>query len=98
MNANLLINQLGGNRFVAMSGAKNFVLDKAAGFVAFKVGRNAAKVTHVRITLNALDLYDMEFLNIRGMNPIKTIAEASNVYCDRLQAEFTAATGLETRL
>ena len=58
--ANTILNQLGGNRFVAMTGAKNFVALENG--IRFKIGRNKSKANTVKITVNGLDLYDIEFI------------------------------------
>ena len=91
--AKTILEQLGGSRFVVMTGSKNFVAGEKN--LSFKVGKNGSKVTHVRITLNSKDLYDMEFLNIRGMK-VKTVAECNDVFCDQLQELFTRYTGMYT--
>lgn len=93
--AGIIIQQLGGNRFIAMTGAKNFAT--GGKDASFKIGKNAGKVSHIKITLNDADLYDMEFFNIRGMN-IKTVAERNGIYCDQLQREFSEVTGMATSL
>lgn len=94
--AQTILDQLGGNKFIAMTGAKNF----AAGddHLSFKIGRNCKKVTHVIIQYDAdHDLYNMKFLKIRG---IKTtvINIVEGIYCDMLQELFTENTGMYTRL
>lgn len=94
-----ILQQLGGNRFTVMTGSKNYLSTENS--LAFKVGRNAKKVTHVRITLTPDDLYDVEFLDCRttAKRLIHEVKEkAEGVYCDQLQAVFTDGTGLYTRL
>ena len=94
--ANTILAQLGGRRFIAMTGSSNFLGDTKS--LTFKVGRNAYKVTHVRITLNVADLYDIEWLNVRA-GKIKQAAQSSfGIYADMLQAEFTRVTGMATHL
>ena len=61
-----LLQQLGGNRFIMMVGAKNLVVDKSKNELHMKIGRNAKGVSHVRIRLSSMDLYDMEFLQVRA--------------------------------
>lgn len=93
--AQTILSQLGGNRFAAMTGAKNFVaIDDG---LTFKIGRNAKSVSHVTITLNGLDLYDVKFIRCRGTK-ITTVAEFDNVYADTLRIVFESATGLYTSL
>lgn len=94
-----ILEQLGGNKFIVMTGAKNFVggnntlsfrLPGGAGFC--KEGING-----VRVTLTAMDDYTVEFIKIRKFE-VKTIKTVEGVYCDNLQAVFTEATGLYTSL
>jgi len=92
-----VLEQLGGNKFIAMTGAKDFIRDDAKGMIAFKIGRNSKGITHVRITLNAKDLYDMEFLKKRNLD-LKVVSKAGDVYFDHLQDIFTENTGLDTHL
>ena len=97
--ANTILAQLGGNRFRAMTGAKNFVgsddsltfrLPGNPGFV--KQGINC-----VRITLTPADLYRVEFLRVRGAKfGMKETRE--DVYADKLASVFREVTGLATNL
>ena len=58
--ANTIIKQLGGYRFIAMTGAKNIVaIDDG---VRFNIGRNASKANVVRIYLRFDDTYTMQFV------------------------------------
>ena len=88
------LKQLGGNRFIAMTGAKNFAVGpKGAGF---KIGRNSKGINFVRIDLKN-DLYDMEFGQLRGGN-LKIKSKVKQVYADQLQKMFTKHTGMYTSL
>lgn len=92
-----ILRQLGGNRFIAMTGSKYFTCYNNS--LSFKVGARCLKgITHVKITLNSLDLYDVEFLRAWSNNPVKTIATHCDIYNDMLQSTFKAETGLNTRL
>lgn len=95
-NAGLVLKQLGGNRFMAMTGAKNFVKDDEKSTISFKIGRNSLNCNYVRITLNVWDTYDMEFLSIRGAK-LTIKSTANGIYNDQLQEVFTDRTGLATR-
>lgn len=92
--AKTILQQLGGNRFIAMTGAKQFVGDKDK--LIFKIPR-ANGITHVKITLNPLDYYEMEFIRVHGMKTT-VVKKVDMVYFDGLQQEFTEATGLYTHL
>ena len=90
-----ILRQLGGNKFIAMTGAKNFIA--GYGILAFRIPKAMNGINAVRITLNSLDLYDMKFFRIYGFD-MKQVAEVNGVYNDQLQSIFTAKTGLYTHL
>lgn len=94
--ANTILSQLGGSRFVAMTGAKNLV--GSASALQFDIGRGATnKANKVRVTLGADDLYTVEFFHYRSLN-LKPVGSREGVYADNLRAVFTDATGMETSL
>ena len=93
--ATTILNQLGGNKFIVMTGAKNIAFGN--GEVTFKIGRNSGKCNHVRITLKSDDTYKMEFINVRKME-WKTVKEFDGVYCDQLVEIFESHTGMYTKL
>lgn len=93
--ANTILEQLGGNRFSCMTGAKNFV--GGENMLMFSITKANGGINKVRITLNANDLYDVEFFKM-GKFDYKVIAEQSDVYADSLRAVFTAHTNLYTSL
>lgn len=97
--AQTILAQLGGRRFLAMTGARNcvgsdtdlaFRLPGTPGFV--KRGINV-----VRITLTWRDTYTVVFSRLfRGtLTEVITLEE---VYAEDLQAAFTRETGLDTHL
>jgi len=92
-----ILKQLGGNRFIAMTGAKDFVKDDEKQLITFKIGRNCSGINYVTITLNQMDLYDVQFTNIRA-GVIKIVSEEKGVYNVMLQTIFTQHTGLNTHL
>ena len=97
--AQILLSQLGGSQFVAMTGAKNFIYDSTG--LRFKIGRNSKGITHVNIGLNWRDTYDLEFMKVRqkdGIPKITSMVFVGDVYCDGLQDVFTNNTGLYTHL
>ena len=85
--------QIGG-KALYMLGAKNFGTNGKD--LVFKIGRNSKGVTHIEITLNSLDLYDVKFYACRGgLTPsIKTKAEHNNVYSDMLNGIIQKETEL----
>lgn len=94
--AQTILEQLGGNRFIAMTGAKQFV--GGPDFLQFGIGRGACNgVNKVRVTLGADDRYEVALYKIRGVN-VREIFKYEGVYADRLAAVFTEGTGFDTRL
>ena len=57
--AKTILEQLGGNKFRMMTGAKNFVGYENG--VSMKIGRNSSNSNYLKITLNSMDTYDMKF-------------------------------------
>jgi len=87
------LNQLGGNKFIAMTGATCFS-DNETLIVKFK-GSRIANIMYV--TLNSMDTYDVKICKFRGMD-VKTIKEVSGAYSDMLRNIFESTTGLRTSL
>jgi hypothetical protein len=103
--ATIILDQLGGKKFIAMTGAKDFLaLDGKLYGIRFAIGRNYAGVNRVEITLNeSLDVYNMEFYKQSISRKTfdvshKTVKKFEGVYCDQLQELFTSVTGMNTRL
>ena len=97
LNPKETIKQLGGNRFLYMVGAKNLAIDKPRNELHMKIMRNAKGVSHVRIRLSSMDLYDMEFLQVRA-GKIKIKSKEKGVYADQLGKMFKKNTGMNVRL
>lgn len=96
--AHTIMNQLGGGRFVLMTGAKSF--SSTENSISFKIpGKNFAKqsINHVEIVHNPKDTYDMVFSR-ECAGKLTRVAMQSDVYCDQLQTMFTTHTGLATHL
>lgn len=96
---NIIYRQLGGGRFVAMTGAKDFIADENT--LIFKLRRGSAKngINIVRITLNSMDLYDVKFQKYNYKTyDITDIKEYNNIYADQLKEIFEETTGLYTSL
>ena len=94
--AQTILQQLGGNKFIAMTGAKNLGFTNKG--LQMKIGRNTKGVTHVIIDLDrGKDLYNIEFVKIRGVKRT-TVKKLKGVYAEQLGKIFTKYTGLRTRL
>ena len=95
--ANTIVRQIGGRRFMAMTGVKKFIMNSQGG-IEFKIGRNKSKANHVMINYNfGKDLYDVSFGKIRA-GKYTTLETIEEVYCDMLEDIFEDFTGLYTRL
>lgn len=96
--ASAIIEQLGGNKFFAMTGSVCKYYDND-GAVTFKLRRNNAKAQYLKVSLNSMDTYKMDFFTVNTKTLDRTpIASYDLVYCDQLQDIFTKVTGLYTTL
>lgn len=93
--ANTILAQLGGNRFIVMTGAKHPLAIENG--LQFKLPRNECGVQMVRIILDVNDTYRMEFCRVRK-NVAIPLTVKTDVYCDMLQEVFTDQTGLYSTL
>ena len=100
--ANTILEQLGGNKFIAMTGANGSTL-------RMTLPKNRSKANRLYITLDATDTYTMHFFKFTAGRLNKTtfawtpdkqedIKIISGVYADMLQEIFTATTGMATHL
>jgi len=104
--ASTILSQLGGNRFVAMTGSKNFVAgNQEEGSLSMKLARNSSKANHLRIILTALDTYKLEWIKITNPtvrnnfnSKIEVVKTEVNIYCDMLRDCFETETGMYTSL
>jgi len=88
--ATTILSQLGGaGRLHVMTGAYNFV-DNGNG-LSFKIKN--PKANYIKITLNGMDLYDIEIGRIRGDN-YKVVKEVENIYFDQMKGIIEEATGM----
>lgn len=97
----VILQQLGGNRFIVMTGSKNFVYSNNGNTLSMHLTRNKAKAKYLKITLNSMDTYDMVFSTLKGKKFEEVLVEVvkhEGVYCDQLQEIFTEVTGLYTHL
>lgn len=105
--AKTILDQLGGNRFLTMTGANHLVAD--GNTLRMTLPKNASKANRLYITLDGNDTYTMRFFRYTpGRLNRKTytwteekaleVKLVSGVYCDMLQDIFTATTGMFTHL
>src|ERR1035437_5414294 len=95
--ANTILKQLGGHRFIAMTGANSFFSENNA--LLFKIPRTK-KVKAVKVMLDADDTYTVRFIGQKNAPSFEVfdVAVVAGVYCDQLQEIFTENTGLYTSL
>jgi hypothetical protein len=106
-----ILEQLGGRRFMAMTGAKNLVYSEADGnWLSMHIPRNKSGAKYLKIVLNGMDVYTMIFS--KTVKKYETLGgrkfcidekqvivrSIGGVYCDQLQKLFTEVTGLYTHL
>ena len=89
--ATTILNQLGGNKFIAMTGATCYS-DGNTLISKFK-GSKVANIMYV--TLNENDTYDVKLCKFRGLD-VKTIKEVTGAYAEMLKPIFEGITGLKT--
>jgi len=103
-----ILNQLGGNKFIVMTGSKNFMSADVTEtneypWLRMDLTRNKAGVNRLRISLMPSDTYKLEFYRQQVSKKtwdviITKKQEFENVYADQLQQIFTQVTGLYTKL
>ncbi len=98
--ATTILAQLGGNKFLTMTGAKDFVGGEAT--LTFKLPSGLAKdgINAVRITLDSDDTYTVELLRIARApsRAVSTVAGFSGIYADGLRTLLADKTGLALEL
>ncbi len=94
--AKTILEQLGGNKFRMMTGAKKLAGDENS--LSMRIGRNSSNSNYLKITLNSMDLYDMKFCKLTRKFEEKSVTEYSDVYNDMLTEVFEKHTGMYTKL
>jgi hypothetical protein len=95
--ATTIVNQLGGGRKLQMFiGLKQLINEPLGVTLVFPKPKHAGAVNRVRITLNGMDLYDMEFIRTRGSS-VKVVKEFNDVYAEDIKDRFEEGTGLYIR-
>ena len=94
--AKTILEQLGGNKFRVMTGAKNF--GARDNSLSMRIGRNKTSSNYLKITLNMMDLYDVRFSRVTKMGSERSVTEYNNVYNDSLVEVFEKHTGMYTKL
>lgn len=101
MIAKTILEQIGGRRFAAMTGSKDFI-DMGNG-LRMSLARNKTSVNRLDIIYDGgADLYNMRFYRKTFSKKTfecrtKDIETHEGIYCDMLEEMFTMVTGLHTR-
>lgn len=98
--ADTILQQLGGRRFITMTGA--YSLSGSEDTLSMRLPQRG-RMVGVRVTLDPSDTYTLTVIKSVGSlkrGNFRTVEafKQSNVYCDQLQDVFTEATGLATSL
>tara|TARA_R110000851_G_scaffold327085_2_gene496283 strand:+ start:444 stop:749 length:306 start_codon:yes stop_codon:yes gene_type:complete len=96
--AGTIIKQFGGNQFIAMTGAKNFVFCDV--YMKFMLPKQAKdKINLIQVSITVMDTYDVEYFYMNNRTYDKTlVAKSENIYDDMLRGDFEAKTNLNTVL
>jgi len=96
--ANTILQQLGGNRFIVMTGAKQFVAIERGLMFALPARLAKLGINKVRIELDPSDTYTMTTLKVNArQGSAVNVQQESGVYCDKLEQVFEELTGVYTR-
>jgi len=95
--AKTILKQLGGNKFCAMTGAKDLVVGDRS--LSMKLGRNSSNSNYLKITLTLDDLYDMRFSKWSWSKwEEKSVTEYKMIDWMTMKDVFTEHTGMYTSL
>jgi hypothetical protein len=97
--AQTILQQLGGNRFKAMTGASSFASGRFGDRpgLSFRLPRCKDGIQSVIITLTPDDLYDITYGKIVKFD-YRVVAESKGVFVETLRKDFESHTGLYTSL
>lgn len=92
--AETILQQLGGQRFTAMTGSKNYLADGNSLTVTLDEATDTYRMHFYKYTPGHLNKKTFEWVP----DKVVEVAEFDNVYCDMLQELFTRITWMYTRL
>lgn len=94
--AAIILRQLGGGQFLAMTGAANMVYGETS--LMFSIGGNPRRVWKVAVELDrGTDLYELRFWARSGLGG-RLVGESLDVHAEDLRRVFTMQTGLDCTL
>lgn len=89
-----IYNQLGGNKFAVMTGARNLFSRSDTAYGGMQIDfKGSQKANRLVVLVDAMDTYTVEFWKI-GRETCKKVEAFDDIYCDMLQSIFTQVTGL----
>lgn len=95
--AKVILEQLGGRKFIVMTGARDLLALDSGLIFSLSATTTKNRINRVRITLTPADTYTIEFLAIHGKT-VKEVYKAEDIYNDQLVELFEEHTGLFTKL
>ena len=90
--AETILTQIGGRRALVMIGGKAHYGSNGELNIRFRAKARFG-INHILISLNGNDLYDVQFLQVRGAT-VKAKAKLSDIGCETLKSEIEATTEL----
>lgn len=93
--AQKILDTIGGNKFIAMTGATIYSQNNGQTLVAKFKGSRIANILYV--TLNSNDLYDVKICKFQNMD-IKNVAEFKDIFAENLKYAFENTTKLRISL
>ena len=94
---NTILSQLGGSKFLAMTGAKDLVGSEDELWFGVKGRTGDRAINKVKISLMGDDTYSVQTFALRGVN-CKLVGWSHDVYVSNLPVTFEQLTGLRSRL
>ena len=109
----IILEQLGGNKFIVMTGAHDFIWDSDKTTLRMTLPKNGSKANRLYIKYNSDDTYTMRFFKYSPARykvdhkkctcdfideKITEVKTYSHIYCDQLQELFTEVTKMYTHL
>jgi hypothetical protein len=95
--ASTILQQLGGRRFVVMTGASGFAYGEDQLTFRLPARMTRHRASAMRIVLQPCDAYRLELLKVVRYR-VETVDVREGVYVDQLRDVFTDMTGLHTAL
>ncbi|QAY80241.1 hypothetical protein [Sphingosinicella sp. BN140058] len=96
--AKTILAQLGGNRFVQMTSAKDFSGGPDCLMFRLPAASTKHRANAMRIYLDPTDSYRLELVKVTRAKGPEVVDKREMIYAEQLQSIFTDMTGLYTRL